>query len=769
MANWSDLKAAVASIVKTNGNKEITGQLLQNVLNNIISNVGLNSSFAGIATPETNPGTPDGNVFYLATTAGTYSNFNGIVINSGEAVILEWKGSWVKKDSGFTTKEKLSELEENTNQKLSELGRYMSNPEYVRAYTDAEGRFLWGIKQDGSIEWAKGVPTPVKKYIESLYLENDEEVERINQLVIGLLDDVKELTDTYHYVSNPEWACAIVDSDGHILMGIRTDGSYYVHNREMFETYDDVEGRHEMTLDAEGKIIAFRDKEGVRHEKKMSISDGFSLGVGAMSELQKSLRESGFNIDHPTDWSNESAISLPIPRYCAKVNIKSDTGLAITKVQDKKCIIEYWDKSGNYFRKYIVLNAQGSSSMAYIEKNQSIDVYNDESCEESCDITFGNWVAQDSFHLKCYYIDVFRGIANVGYNYCEEVIRYLNCRNNRVIFDNSSITKLNSTGKFSVDFGDGALCHPDGFPFELYVNGEYYGLFAWNLKKHRKNYSMDKKDYTSTILDGILDKVTFFHGVIDWTQFELRNPKDLITMDGQKYDADENCNELIDETSSVYDGSNDLHVKTAQLKKLIVRQSEAMQSIVYVSDIELARETFKTYYDVDAMICYYIISNVLYNFDGFRKNWIWTIYGNIASPSFYDLDSIFGRDWTGTYVLESSTTSILGNYESANNLPTGQLERLFRNEIESTYKILRDAQIIDVDNIMKHLNKWMVSVGIDAYERNLKKWPGIPSYRLKKTVSDGTVEGGMYDSAKRIELWLEERIANLDNYFKYNV
>ena len=110
MANWSDLKAAVASIVKTNGNKEITGQLLQNVLNNIISNVGLNSSFAGIATPGTNPGTPDGNVFYLATTAGTYSNFNGIVIEEGEAVILEWKGSWIKKDSGFSTKEQYEEL-----------------------------------------------------------------------------------------------------------------------------------------------------------------------------------------------------------------------------------------------------------------------------------------------------------------------------------------------------------------------------------------------------------------------------------------------------------------------------------------------------------------------------------------------------------------------------------------------------------------------------------------------------------------------------------
>lgn len=66
MAKWSDLKAAIAQIIKTNGNQEITGRLLQNVLNNIVSSVGENSTFAGIATPSTNPGTPDGPVFYLA-------------------------------------------------------------------------------------------------------------------------------------------------------------------------------------------------------------------------------------------------------------------------------------------------------------------------------------------------------------------------------------------------------------------------------------------------------------------------------------------------------------------------------------------------------------------------------------------------------------------------------------------------------------------------------------------------------------------------------
>lgn len=111
MANWTTLKAAVAKVIKTNGNQEITGAVLQNVLNNIISNVGENASFVGVATPSTNPGTPDGNVFYIASESGTYPNFNGIEIAFGEAVILEWRGSWTKKISGFATQQQFSELE----------------------------------------------------------------------------------------------------------------------------------------------------------------------------------------------------------------------------------------------------------------------------------------------------------------------------------------------------------------------------------------------------------------------------------------------------------------------------------------------------------------------------------------------------------------------------------------------------------------------------------------------------------------------------------
>jgi len=98
---WTALKAAIASIVKTNGNQEITGALLQQELFRIVDNVGGKADYSGIATTETNPATPDGNVYYLASEIGTYSHFMGtstpVSISSvGLYVISNLTGIWVK-------------------------------------------------------------------------------------------------------------------------------------------------------------------------------------------------------------------------------------------------------------------------------------------------------------------------------------------------------------------------------------------------------------------------------------------------------------------------------------------------------------------------------------------------------------------------------------------------------------------------------------------------------------------------------------------------
>ena len=94
MGNYEELKAAVSSVIKTNGNQEITGQVLQNTLTTLISQVGANATFAGIATPDTAPGTPDQNVFYIAGQSGTYANFGGYKVTKNAVVFNNVSGNW---------------------------------------------------------------------------------------------------------------------------------------------------------------------------------------------------------------------------------------------------------------------------------------------------------------------------------------------------------------------------------------------------------------------------------------------------------------------------------------------------------------------------------------------------------------------------------------------------------------------------------------------------------------------------------------------------
>lgn len=87
MGDYKNLKQAISDVIKQNGNQEITGLVLQSVLRTIVTTIGANAAFAGVATPETNPGTPDQKVFYIASTAGDYSNF-GHSVADGEVVIF---------------------------------------------------------------------------------------------------------------------------------------------------------------------------------------------------------------------------------------------------------------------------------------------------------------------------------------------------------------------------------------------------------------------------------------------------------------------------------------------------------------------------------------------------------------------------------------------------------------------------------------------------------------------------------------------------------
>lgn len=99
---FEQFKIELASINKAIGTERladgaVTPPKLSTDIQALINNISKNALYAGIATPTTNPDVPDGPVFYLATQAGTYSNFNGIELLEGESAIIKWnKGAWTK-------------------------------------------------------------------------------------------------------------------------------------------------------------------------------------------------------------------------------------------------------------------------------------------------------------------------------------------------------------------------------------------------------------------------------------------------------------------------------------------------------------------------------------------------------------------------------------------------------------------------------------------------------------------------------------------------
>lgn len=683
---------------------------------------------------------------------------------------------------------------------LNEMYHVIQNEEYFAAWITTDDKVVLGIRRDGEIIGEIHAVNALKQVISQLQTD----VVSLQEKVGTIDTNLKELLDVFSLQDNEEYLAVEQDAEGKILSSTNPDGSHYIHNAKSetipteFEHIEDTEGRTEITTDADGKVLGYRDSEGTRHEHKISANH-INLSDEAAKEVNEAFKSAGIKMENPSDFSKDSHIELPIPRVAAQVRIYAPK-LPTTKQDDIEAEIEYNDKDGNYFRKPVILNAQGSSSMGYYVKNMAIDI-----ADES-EIKFGDFPTQDSFHLKKYYIDAFRGQCIVGYWLMEQVYKSRPLGKQypyEYSYSNNSTT--DSFGNVKKDFFTGSKCHPDGFPIIItWINSKtneetWMGVYAWNLKKSKEVYNCEKIKPENIILDGVVDNKTIFGGTIDWSQFEIRNPKSLIDIDGKKYDGD-NPKELSD--------TDDYSKK---VKDFLVRLS-GVSAALKASN---TKETFEKYFLVDPFIDYAIISEVLYNLDGFHKNWIWVTYdGNHWTPTLYDVDSIFGMFVNGTFIVPDSDNSEL--------LTSGRclgLENLYATEIRERYKILRNNGIFTVENIMSLFRRWTESIGYDNIKKELTIYSETPSYRNGK-VNDGWqfvnytsgsdtyneskiyAEGdfciygggykfkalkeihgvppvtlydknpicyGFYNSEYRVARWLKNRIAFLDKEFGYVV
>ena len=135
MAKWQNLKTAISAVIRENGTQEITGSALQTTLLNMVTQLGENYMFAGVATPALVPGSPDGNIFYMTSEVGTYTGFNNIEVVDGEIAILLWNGAWTKQSISVASKAEVQEV----NAKLEEMQKGM------------EDVYAYGVEWDSSV------------------------------------------------------------------------------------------------------------------------------------------------------------------------------------------------------------------------------------------------------------------------------------------------------------------------------------------------------------------------------------------------------------------------------------------------------------------------------------------------------------------------------------------------------------------------------------------------------------------------------------------
>lgn len=698
---------------------------------------------------------------------------------------------------------------------LNEMYHVIQNEEYFAAWVTTDDKVVLGLRRDGEIIGEIHAVNALKQVISQLQSDLASLQEKV-----GTIDsNLKELLDVFSLQENPEYMAVEKDADGKVLAATYNDGSHYSHNlksetidakvdkeegkslinaevADANASFEDVEGRTEITEDSKGKVLGYRDSEGTRHEHKISVNH-IDLSEDAAKEVNDAFKSAGIKTDNPSDFSKNSYVELPIPRVAAQVKLYAPK-LPTTKQDDIEAEIEYNDKDGNYFRKPVILNAQGSSSMSYYVKNMAIDI-NDES-----KIKFGDFPSQDSFHLKKYFIDIFRGQCIVGYWLMEQVYQ-TRAVGKRYPYELLSdvYSPYTGNGKVNRDFYTGAKCHPDGFPIVItWVNTKTkeeknMGVYAWNLKKSKEIYHADKKTPENIILDGVISNSTLFGGTVDWTQFEIRNPKSLIDMDGNKYDGD-NPKEL-----------SETDKNSKKVKDYLVRLSGVKSALIESN----TKESFEKYFIVEAFIDYFVISQVLYHLDGFRKNWIWCTWDGLHwAPTLYDVDSILGAHWNGTFVIPNSDKNTILGVGSVLGLET-----LYADEIKARYKQLRDSNIFSVDNIINLLEKWLNNIGYENMEDEIKLYPDTPSYRnpnlnsgwaivdytskednynaekiynegdtciyrgytfkatttltdvppLSSAYSNRPSYCGFYNSVKRVSVWLTNRLAFLDKTYSY--
>ena len=378
------------------------------------------------------------------------------------------------------------------------------------------------------------------------------------------------------------------------------------------------------------------------------------------------------------------------------------TGEIPTTKKYVKGEIEYISKTIK-FKVYTYIKLQGNSSLQYPKKNFTIKLYKNEARTIEANKEFKNWGAHNNFVLKADYIDILHARNVVSAKLWSKVVQ------SRSDYDMLPDGIKNSPNNGVID----------GFPVQVYINGEYCGLYCWTIPKCDWMVGMDSSNVNHALLSA-----------------EFNDNGDM----AYKFNPC-NFNALWDGSSNYFDveiGTNDT---------TLVSSLNTVISAVMNSD----QTTLEQVLDIKGAIDYFIFQTVILGTDGLAKNMLLATYDMTKwylCP--YDMDATFDLDWEGDILDIHDRIPPYYPYNNRySSLLTGILEG-YNNEYKARYFELRKS-ILSYSSIVNEFEKYIAIYGEDIYIQDTINFPEIPS------VSDNTLNS--------LRTFVKDRLNYLDDYY----
>lgn len=363
----------------------------------------------------------------------------------------------------------------------------------------------------------------------------------------------------------------------------------------------------------------------------------------------------------------------------------------MTKSNEKKLSMSYHSPNTNYDC-YVKMKWQGTSSLAYPKKNYTIKLYSDASCSTTLTKDMG-WGAESKYCLKANWIDF-----SMARNICSAKLW------GRIVKNRTGVSQ-----KLSALPNGGAI---DGFPCAVVINGEYTGLYTFNIPKDGWMLGMG----SSTT-----EAIVCADGYGTATQFNQ-----LAELDGSDFKLE-------------YDGGAGLSAIKTSLNTMI-------QSVIDAT-AENFDSTVGQYLDIDSAIDYYIFTCMLGGGDMVEKNYLLATYdGTKWFFSAYDMDTTFGLAWDGSEFSSAYSYPMFATY-TEHNLLMDKLYDYKLSAIKTRYVALRQFLATDF-NFQTIVYKFMKGFPKGLKDREVNMWAGLPSTDVS--------------NAAQITTWFSQRLKLLD-------